>query len=166
VHAHEGQLKSYIRGSFPAIRGEVEDVVQESYLRVWRSCASQPIRSAKAFLFSVARHIALDLMRRTRSSPLTPIGNLQELPDIYEGLDGAEVASLNEKMDILADALATLPPRCREIAILRKLKGVSQKDIAERLGISEKTVEEQAWRGVKRCEDYLRRRGVTGLFRA
>ncbi len=166
VQAHEGQLKSYIRGSFPAIRGEVEDVVQESYLRVWRSRASQPIRSAKAFLFSVARHVALDLVRRTRSSPLNPVGDLEQLPDIIGGLDGAEAASLNEKMDILADALATLPPRCREITILRKLKGVPQKDIAVSLGISEKTVEEQAWRGVKRCEEYLRRRGVTGLFRA
>jgi RNA polymerase sigma factor (sigma-70 family) len=165
VHAHDSQLKSYLRGTFPSVRRDVEDVVQESYLRMWRIRASQPIRSAKAFLFSVARHVALDLARRARSSPVDGVGDLSLLPDIQDGPDAAESAILNEKMEILAEALAMLPPRCREITMLRKLKGVSQKDIAARLGISEKTVEEQAWRGVKRCEERLRQRGVRGLFR-
>ncbi|MGH7943953.1 MAG: RNA polymerase sigma factor [Opitutaceae bacterium] len=165
VHAHDLQLKSYLRRTFPFFRGDVEDVVQESYLRVWRSRASQRIRFARAFLFSVARHVALDAARRLRSSRLDAVGDLTELPDIQEGRNADEIAILNEKMDLLADALATLPPRCRQITMLRKLKAVPQKDIAAQLGISEKTVEEQAWRGVKRCEELLRRRGVRGLFR-
>jgi hypothetical protein len=54
VHAHDSQLKAYLHGRFPSVRCEVDDVVQESYLRVWRIRASQPIHSAKAFLFSIA----------------------------------------------------------------------------------------------------------------
>src|SRR5687767_3921161 len=50
VHVHESQLKSFLRGSFPAVR-DVDDVVQESYLRIWKARAAQPIDSARAFLF-------------------------------------------------------------------------------------------------------------------
>ena len=57
------QLRSYLRGSFPTVR-VLDDVVQESCLRVWKSRATRPIQSAKAFLFAVARRLALDLVRR------------------------------------------------------------------------------------------------------
>ncbi len=75
----------------------------------------------------------------------------------------AETAGTNEKVHLLVQALATLPPRCREITVLRKLKGVPQKDVAARLGVAEKTVEEQVARGVKRCERFLRQHGITSF---
>ncbi len=160
VHPHDAQLKAYLRSSFPAVR-DIDDVVQESYLRIWRSRAVQPIHSAKAFLFKVARHVALNLVDRQRASPVMVVGDLAALPVLDSRPGVVETVSKNEKIRLLVLALATLPPRCREITILRKLKGVPQRDVAAQLGLSEKTVEEQVARGVKRCEDYLRRRGVT-----
>jgi RNA polymerase sigma-70 factor (ECF subfamily) len=163
VHPHDAQLKAYLRSSFPAVR-DIDDVVQESYLRIWRSRAVQPIHSAKAFLFKVARHVALNLVDRQRASPVMVVGDLAALPVLDSRPGVVETVSKNEKVRLLVLALATLPPRCREIIILRKLKGVPQKDVAARLGIAEKTVEEQVARGVKRCEEYLRRRGVTNAY--
>lgn len=160
VQPHEGALRSYVRGAFPAVR-DVDDVVQESYLRIWRSRAAEPIRCARAFLFTVARNIALKRVGRQRLSPEIVVGDLAALGIVAEGHDAAETAARNETFLLLIEALATLPPRCREITVLRKLKGVPQKEIAARFGIAEKTVEEQVARGVKRCEDYLRKRGVT-----
>lgn len=160
VQPHDAQLKAYLRNSFPAVR-DVEDVVQESYLRLWRSRAVQPIHSAKAFLFKVARHVALNLVDRQRASPVIGVGDLTALPVLEDRLGVVETVGRNEKLRLLVHALATLPPRCREITVLRKLQGVPQKEIAARLGIAEKTVEEQVARGVRRCEEYLRRRGVT-----
>ncbi|HRE79927.1 MAG TPA: sigma factor, partial [Opitutaceae bacterium] len=61
VHAHEASLRTHLRAAFPRAR-DVDDLVQESYLRVWKAQASRPILSAKAFLFKVARHAALDLL--------------------------------------------------------------------------------------------------------
>ena len=160
VHPHDAQLKAYLRSSFPAVR-DVEDVVQESYLRIWRSRAAQPIHSARAFLFKVARHVALNLVARQRASPVIGVGDLAALPVLEDRPGVVETVGKNEKLRLLVQALATLPPRCREVTILRKLKGVPQKQVAAQLGIAEKTVEEQVARGVKRCENYLRRRGVT-----
>jgi RNA polymerase sigma factor (sigma-70 family) len=163
VQPHEPALRGYLRGSFPAVR-DVDDVVQESYLRMWRARAAQPIASAKAFLFQVARHLAVDLMRRERISPVAPVPNLAALPVAADEPGTADRACTQERVRLLADAIESLPARCREIIILRKIHGLSQKDTAARLGLSERTIEVQIARGVKRCEDFLRRRGMRGLY--
>ena len=159
VHAHDSQLKAYLRGSFPLVR-DVDDVVQESYLRIWKARAVQPIRSAKAFLFKVAGRVALNRLQRERISPVVAVEDLASLPAIEDGPDAAETACTREEILLLADGIERLPPRCREIFILRRIKGVPQKQIARLLGISEDTVQVQVQRGVKRCEEFLRRRGV------
>jgi len=159
VRPHERSLRSYLRGAFPAVR-DVDDVVQESYLRIWKARMAHPIDSSRAFLFTVARHLALDWVRRERVAPIEAVGDLAALSVVQEGPGVAEAASLHEKIELLAEAVARLPARCREIVILRKLQGVPQREVAARLGLSEKTVEVQVARGVRRCEDYLRKRGV------
>jgi RNA polymerase sigma-70 factor (ECF subfamily) len=159
VHAHDAALKSYLRGAFPAVR-DVDDVTQESYLRVWRARGREPIRIAKAFLFRVARNVALNLLARERVSPINVVADLAALPVIEGGPDAAEVACTREEILLLADGIESLPARCREIFILRRLQGIPQKEIAARFGISEQTVQVQVQRGVKRCAAFLRRCGV------
>ncbi len=160
---HGSHLKAYLRGAFPTVR-DVDDVVQESYLRLWRARATQPIRSVRAFLFSVARHLALDSIRHERASPIDAIGDLSRLRVLEERPDAADLASMQEKIRLLADAVESLPARCRQVVVLRKIKAMPQKEVAALLGVSEKTVESQFTRGMQRCADYLRARGVCGLF--
>jgi len=156
VQQHERSLRTYLHSSFPAVR-DVDDIVQESFLRVWRAKASHPIITAKAFLFQVARHLAIDRMRREKISPIVTVIDSHSLSVLDDRPDAAQAACTNHEIRLLADAIDALPARCREIVILRKLKGVSQKEIAARLGISEQTVQVQAARGLKRCEEFLRK---------
>ena len=159
VHAHESSLRSYLHGSFPAVR-DVDDVVQESYLRVWRARPARPISCARAFLFRVARNVALSLLRRERIAPVVAVKDVAALPVAEDGRTAATAACLDEELLLLARAIDSLPPRCREIVILRRIERLSQKQIAARLGIAEETVEVQVARGVKRCGAFLRRHGV------
>lgn len=159
VHAHDAQVKAYLRGSFPGIR-DVDDVVQESYLRIWKARTSQPFRCVRGFLFRVARNVALNLLNRQRISPIDCVRDLDALPVVEDRPNAAASACAREELLLLARAIDSLPARCREIVILRRIRNISQKEIAARLGISEKTVEVQVVRGVKRCGDYLRRHGV------
>ncbi len=159
VQPHEPALRAYLKNSFPAVR-DVDDVVQESYLRVWHERAAKPVHFAKAFLFKVARHLAIDLARRGNISPVEAVGDLDALNVIQEGSSVVDAVSLREKTRLLAEAIDDLPARCREIVILRKLQAIPQREVATRLGISEKTVEAQLARGIKRCEDFLRKRGM------
>lgn len=159
VHVHERSLRSYLQGSFPSVR-DVDDVVQESYLRVWRARAGQPIQFARAFLFRIARNVALDLVRRHRSSPVEPVGDLAGLAVLDDKAAVVETISTHEKIALLVDALDALPRRCREIVILCKLEGKSYREVATALGLSEKTVAEHVYRGAQRLGEELGKRGV------
>jgi RNA polymerase sigma factor (sigma-70 family) len=159
VQPHEGQLRSYLQGKFPAVR-DVDDVVQESYLRIWRAKASQSIHCAKGFLFQIARHVAMDVLRKQRGSPVNVVTDLSAL-SVFDHKPGVEEAMCTrEELGLLAAAVEALPPRCREVVILRKIQRVPQKEIARLLGISEQTVQTQVFRGIKKCEHYLRQRGL------
>ena len=164
VYAHEPSLRSYLHGAFPSVR-DVDDVVQESYVRIWKARLSRPIHSSKTFLFRVARHLAVDLLRRKQVSPISDSSDLAAVSVIEDRPNAADALTHHERIDLLSDALAALPERCRMVVYLRKFKGLSQKDTAAQLGVSVRTVESQFARGVKLCEDYLRQRGVESFKR-
>jgi len=158
VHPYDGELKAYLRRAYPSV-SDVDDVVQESYLRIWKAAARAPIQSARAFLYLVARRVALNLVRKHRNAPFDPYGEIEASRVIDEKPDASESAIVQERIDLLADALMSLPPRCREIVILNKVKGITQREVADRLGISERTVEVHVRTGVARCNTYLREHG-------
>ncbi|MGH7957537.1 MAG: RNA polymerase sigma factor, partial [Opitutaceae bacterium] len=95
-------------------------------------------------------------------SPLILVEDLAELSVLDDGPETVEAACTREEIRLLADAIDMLPTRCREIVMLRRVQGLSQKEIAEKLGITSHTVEVQVHKGVKRCRDYLRANGVHG----
>jgi RNA polymerase sigma factor (sigma-70 family) len=159
VHPHEQQLKSFLRGSFPAVR-DVEDVVQESYVRLWKRQVRAPVTSAKNFLFRIARNLAVDILRRDHRNLYEPVNDLTELRVINSEPDAADAACMGQEIELMLEAIKTLPTRCREVFILRKLQGLSQQEIAERMGISEATVQIHAYKGLQRCQKYLIEHGL------
>lgn len=161
VTPHEPSLRAYLRGSFPSVH-DVDDVVQESYLRVWRARLSAPVRSTKAFLFLVARHLAVDLVRRDRISPFDRRHDANILLVCDEGRDVAEAVCTRDEVALLARALHVLPARCREVMILRQIEGLSQKEIASRLGLSVLTVQVHVVKGLRRLEAFFRDHGAGG----
>lgn len=159
IHPHGAQLKSYLRRAYPGMR-DTDDVVQEFYLRVWKARAAHPIQCAKAFLFTVARRLAVDAARKEHGSPIRAMSDLAGLPVMEDRPGPVETLNREEKGKLLGQALGALPDRCREIVFLHKIKGLSQREVATRLGLSEKTVANQIALGVKRCEEFFRKRGI------
>lgn len=139
--------------------------MQESYLRIWKARLARPIRFSKSFLFSVARHLAIDGLRRKDCARTEALGDLSQLAVLVDEPDAGAALSHAEKVEMLGEALASLPRRCREIMILRKFQNVPLRKIALRLDISERTVESQVTRGMKLVEARLRARGVYGYLR-
>ncbi|WP_414663138.1 RNA polymerase sigma factor [Horticoccus sp. 23ND18S-11] len=159
VEPHAPALKGYIRRTFPRLH-DVDDVVQESYLRLWRRRAEEPVRSVRAFLFAVAQHIAIDGLRRSRRCPIEGVPSLAALPVADDSPSVPERLGDDEKIALLVAAIDALPSRCRDVVVLRKLQLLSQRETAERLGISEKGVENQLARGLERCRRWLRSHGA------
>jgi RNA polymerase sigma-70 factor (ECF subfamily) len=162
VRPHEPVLRCYLQGTFPAVR-DIDDVVQESYLRLWRARTTQSIRSAKAFLFTVARRVALNVIRKNRNAPFVDYGDLAASRVSDQSPAAADVLLAQERIELLADALMALPPRCREVVLRHKVQGFSQSEVAAQLGLSERTVEAHVRSGVARCHAYLRARGLESL---
>lgn len=156
VHVHDGQLKAYLRGSFPGV-SDVDDVVQESYLRIWKTRATHPIECAKGFLFQVARRLAIDVLRRRESARTDSVADLAGLGVAESAPNAADSAARSEELLLLAKAFHSLPDRCRAVLVLRKLEGLSQREIAERLGITEGTVQVHIGRGLRQLEDFFDR---------
>ena len=160
IHPHEPKLRAWLRARFPSLT-DIDDIVQESYARLIRARQSGGIANPKSYLFTTALHAAIDLFRRNRMISCEAIGELDRLTVLEERPNASEAASRNEEFEILREAMQALPTRCRQVFTLRKLYGLSHREIAAQLGISAKTVEEQVNRAMRRCAAYLRSRGVT-----
>ena len=160
VEPHESELRAYLRGKFSA-RLDIDDLVQETYARLLQAREQTPLRSAKAYLFTTARNAACDFFRRRKIVAIDGIAELELLP-VFEDRPGvAEAVCHDQDLQLLAEAIQALPERCRRVLTLRKLHGLSHREIAQKLGIAENTVNAQVAIGVLRLRDFLRARGVT-----
>ena len=159
VLPHEPALRGWLRVRFPGLR-DIDEVVQESFIRVLRAYASGSIDSPKAFLFTTARNLAVDHFRRdeTRGDNFIAEPDLEHVMEEEPGV--SEVVSHRQELALLTQAIQSLPERCRQVLTLRKIYGLSQKQIAVSMGISEHTVEAQVGIGVRRCAEYLARHGL------
>jgi RNA polymerase sigma-70 factor (ECF subfamily) len=165
VQPHESSLRRYLRGVFPALP-DVDDLVQESYARLIRAREVGRVSYAKAFLFTTARNAALDFFRRRTVVRIDGVADLEALSVIDDKPDAAEAASKQQELALLAEAVKDLPERCRQVLTLRLLYAMSHQQISAELRISEHTVKAQLAKGMRRCADYLEKRGVTSPVRS
>lgn len=162
VLPHEPELRVWLRLRFPWLN-DADNIARDSIARLWRRFSAQdrrPPDSPKAMLFAIARNAAYDEGRRRGVAQMQGLSELEEasLPD--ERTDVAETVSVRQELELLADALRELPDGCRQVVTLCKLYGLTPKEAAVRLGISEHTVRSQIARGMRRCAAFLRHRGV------
>ncbi len=159
VQPHAAELRGWLRGKFPALT-DPDNLAQEALTRVWKTHAAGPVPSPKALLFTTARHLALDELRRRQIVTFEAVTEIADLPVYEDNPTAADQAARNQELEILTQAIQSLPDRCRQVLTLRKIYGLSQREIAAQLGISENTVEVQVANGMRKCTVFLARRGL------
>lgn len=159
VQPHEPALRAWLHSQFPELR-DADDIVQDAFARVLRAREQGEVRTPRALLFTAARHLAIDQIRRRKIVAFEPITEPGALPVYDEARGVAESAAHRQELEILTHAIQSLPDRCRQVLTLRKIYGLSQKEIAAQLGISEHTVEVQVANGMRRCAEFLARHGL------
>jgi RNA polymerase sigma-70 factor (ECF subfamily) len=132
----------YLTRRWP-VRDEIHDLRQETYLRVYE--AKERPRSAKAFLFTTARHLLVDRMRRQRVVSFEPGWDLDGLNVLIDEISPERCAGADEELRALAVAFNHLPPRCKQVVWMRRVEDQSQKEVAARLGIGRRW-----WRSTSR----------------
>lgn len=148
----EPLLMGYLRNHWRQA-DELADLRQEIYTRAYDAALKGPPRQTKAFLFTIARNLIIDRVRRSNVVSLEFVADMEELT-VSQTVRAADRAiSARLELSHLKEVLDGLPPRRREVVMLRKVYGLSQKETAERMGITEDTVERQVSIGVRALAD-------------
>jgi RNA polymerase sigma-70 factor, ECF subfamily len=150
-------LLSYIR-RFVRSSETAKEIVQEAFLRTYREGDS--VTTLRAFLFSTARNLAANEYRHQKTVEQASPVNLGEYGanDECESLESGLLR--DERNRLVQEAIDRLPPQCRAAFTLRIFHECSYKEVAERLGISVKTVEKHIARAMRETNSYL-----TGRYR-
>ncbi|MEQ8207608.1 MAG: RNA polymerase sigma factor [Woeseia sp.] len=136
---------------------EIEDIVQETYVRVCQVKSSESIHEPRRFLYRTARNLALDF-RKKAETRLTDAAEWEEDFTDEDGLlkdETFDLVATNEEFAQFCEAVRHLPVQCRRVFVLKKVYGLSQREIAKELDIKESTVEKHVALGIKRCTYYM-----------
>lgn len=145
---HEADLRVWLRRT-GASRDEIDDIVQDAYVRIAQLTSVDHIRNPRTYFFTAARSAMLSRIRRDRIVRIDSMAGLEAL-DIEDAAPGPDrQMSGRQELEHVRSMIDALPDRCREIFQLRRVEGVPQREIAQRLGLSEHVVEQQAVRGLK-----------------
>ena len=159
VRPHEPALRAFLSRRFSSLPDH-DDLVQETYVRLLRVSDPQRLVHARAYLFTTARNVAIDQVRRTRRTPVDPLDDTAEIALLEPAPGAAEVLDHTQRHETMLAALGTLPERCREVMLLRYVDGFSAQEIAAHLGLAAATVRVHLMKGVRDCAQYFRVRGL------
>lgn len=136
-----------------------EDLVQDVFVNVLRGARQGEVDNPRAYLSRCATNVALDHLRRERvRTRIAPA----------EALTGSEICAAplqdaivqgRQELELLQEAVESLPPMCKAVFLLSRDHGLTMREIAERLGISAKTVEKHIQRAMTSCRQALRAAG-------
>ncbi|MET1162807.1 MAG: sigma-70 family RNA polymerase sigma factor [Pseudoxanthomonas sp.] len=154
ILVHEQALSHFLRRCWPH-RDELHDLRQEVYVRVYEAAGKALPTTPKAFLFATARHLMADRVRRSRVVSIEAVGDLESLNVLIEEVTPERWSSGRQTLKRLTEAFDRLPDRCREVVWLRRVEELPQKEVAMRLGISEKTVEKHVAKGVRLLAEHF-----------
>ena len=131
---------------------DVEDILQETFVKTYSANEKKKIRSPQDYLFVVSRNLVMrGVTHRSREL------NIVIDDALFDISESSAETELNEKLKLQAlnDALASLPDNQRQAILLRKVYGFSSRDIARKMGVSKSSVDKYIAAGIKKCEEIL-----------
>jgi len=164
ILSHEEILMRFLSRVWPR-RHELPDIRQEAYARVYEAAQKARPQAPKAFLFSTARHLMADRIRRERIVSIQAGGENDYLNVLIDEISPEQSVWANQELARLARAFDRLPEKCREVIWLRRVKELGQREVAERLGVAEKTVEKRLRTGARLLAHYMRDNALTPRVR-
>ncbi len=161
-HEGIGQLYTTLRSSLLGYASryfkrpqEIEDVVQEAFVKVIEAKNARNIDVTDAYLYTTTRNLALNSLDKLEFRLTDTIGDLMPESVLLETPSLEEQFESRERFELFCRAVRQLPVKCQRVFILRRVYGLTHKEIAERMEISVKTVEVHLTKAIVRCTDYM-----------
>ena len=147
---------------------EISDLRQEAYVRIYEAAKRERPAPVKPFLVVIARNLIIDRLRRKNVVSIETMAESNWAGIAENAPSPEDRAAARQELCRMQSALDQLPARCREVILLRRVQGYSQREVAQMMGIREETVENQVGKGMRILADIISdRRGalVTGAKR-
>ncbi len=154
----ESMLMQYLRHNWRD-SGGVEDLRQEIYMRVCEAAYRQIPDRTKAFVFTTARNLLITRGRRENVVPIEAVADLELLGLAADEPGPDRNVAARDELKRVREAVEQLPPRYREVVQLRRIEGLSRREIAQRLGLAEQTVAEYLTKAMSSLARLLYREG-------
>jgi RNA polymerase sigma factor (sigma-70 family) len=154
---HEGEVRGWLRRRVRTLTAaDIDDLMQEAYTRLW-SAEYRHITNGRSYLFAVIRNLLVEQARHARIVPMERLGEIDALliPSEEPGPDRR--VSARQELDRLERIVADLPEQCRRAFQLQKFQSLSQREIAQEMNITEKTVEKHLAVALLRVLDALKK---------
>lgn len=136
-------------------QSEIADLRQEVYVRVCEIAQDKVPDPVRPLLLTIARGLLVDRIRKNNVVPIEAVSDLDALGIAIEPLTPDRTVAAREELRRLQDAIERLPPRSRQAVMLARLEGLSGKEIAIRMNISEPTVSYHLNHGVRLLANML-----------
>jgi len=147
-------LKRFLARFFPDSQ-DIEDVAQETFLRAYVAEQQKEIEQPKAFLFRIAKNLALTKLTKKSEMITDYIEECGASVVIEYGAAADSEVEAQESLGLYCDAVAALPEKCRQVFLLRKVHGLAHKEIAERMSLSVSSVEKYLLKGILECKVFV-----------
>jgi len=151
---HQAALRRFI-SRFVQRNQDIDDVAQEAFMRAYRAEKTKPIEQPKSFLFRIAHNVAITELTKKTHQIIDYMADIDESGVVWVDVSEEEQVTAEQQIGIYCEAVAQLPTQCRRVFLMRKVHGMSHREIAEQLGIAISTVEKHMSKGVRACANYM-----------
>lgn len=148
VLPHEAAVRAWLK-RWTGRRQDIDDVIQEAYCRLAAMEDIAHVGNGRAYLFQTTRNIVLEQVRRSKIVHIDNVTDIGALTIVDEAPPMDRVVAGARELQRVERLIEGLPLKCRRVFVLRRIHGVSQREIARMLGITQAAVEKQATRGLK-----------------
>jgi RNA polymerase sigma factor (sigma-70 family) len=159
VFRHRAALQHYL-SQLTSGAEDIEDLIQETYVRIYALPDYQRIESPKALALRIAHNLAVERARRLKTQATDTMADLETLSVFSNEAPPDEQTDARRRFESFCAAVERLPPLCRRVFLLHKVHKLSHAEISEVLGVSQSTIEKHVAKGLVRCRDYLRELGL------
>jgi RNA polymerase sigma-70 factor (ECF subfamily) len=150
----EAILVTYLRQNWRD-QSNIEDLLHDVYLQVYRGARERLPENPRAFVFTTARNLLISRVRRHNIVPIETVADLDALGVAIDTPDQERSTIARDELRRLQTAMDRLPPKYRDVVVMRRLDDLSRAEIAVRLGLSEETVTTYLRRGMCALADML-----------
>ena len=152
---HEPAVRAWLR---PRVRSDhdIDDLVQEAYAKLAALTAVDQIAKPRSYFFQTVQNLLTDHIRRERIVQIEAVVDFDSLISEFDEPSPERIVGARREFDRVAALIDDLPDRCRQIFRMRKIDGLSQREIALRLEVSESIVENDGAKGLRLIMEALR----------